>query len=451
MAVAEGVQMPRVCLADAAARALGVAPGMTVTAARALSHKLVVLTRDEDAERRALLAIADWAYQFSSQLVLHPPCALTLEVCGSLKLFGGFDALLAPLRSGLDALGYTGLLASAPTALAALCLARCGQERHIDALHALPAAMAPLPLSVLDWDEALIERFEGIGVRRLGELVRLPRDGLARRFGAAVLDDLDRLFGRRPDPHAHYQPPERFEQRVQLVTGVEDTTALLFVVQRLAGMLCGWLRGRGAGVQTFEVLLLHGGGQTTPVPLGLRAPTRDVAQLMIVLRERFAALQLAAPVLEVGLDSGLVQPYTERSGGLFAQRETAENVDLLDRLRARLGTDAVRGVSGVAEHRPEYAWRYSEPGEQPRVEFDQIRPLWLLPVPRSLRVRQGRPCFQGEPLHLEPGRERIESGWWDGNDIARDYFIATDAEGACFWIYRELSGERGWFLHGIFE
>ncbi len=451
MVVGEGVQMPRVCLADAAARALGIVPDMPVTAARALSHELVVLARDEDAERRALLAIADWAYQFSSQILLHPPSALTLEVRGSLKLFGGFEALLAPVRAGLDSLGYTALLASAPTALAAVCLARCGQERHVDALQALPAVMAPLPLSVLDWDEDLIERFEGIGVRRLGELVRLPRAGLARRFGTAVLDDLDRLFGRLPDLRAQYTPPERFEQRVQLAVGVEDTTALLFVVQRLFGMLCGWLRGRGAGVQTFEVVLLHGGGQTTVVPLGLRAPTRDVVQLMTVLRERFAALQLAAPVLEVGLNSLMVQPFAERSGGLFAQREAREDVDLLDRLRARLGTDAVRGVSGVAEHRPEYAWRYSEPGEQPRVEFDQIRPLWLLPVPRSLSVRRGRPCFQGEPLHLEPGRERIESGWWDGNDIARDYFIATDAEGARFWIYRELSGERGWFLHGIFE
>lgn len=451
LAVGEGAQASRVGLANATARAAGILSGMSVTAARALSHELVVLARDEDAERRALLAVADWAYQFSSRLLLYPPSALTLEVHGSLKLFGGFDALLAPVKAGLGGLGYTGLLASAPTALAAVCLARCGQERHVDTLQALPAVMAPLPLSVLDWDEKLIERFEGIGVRRLGELARLPRDGLARRFGAAAVGDLDRLFGRIPDPREPYTPPARFGQRLQLTVGVEDTTALLFVVQRLLGMLCGWLRGRGAGVQTFEISLLHGGGRTTAVPLGVRVPSREAEQLMTVVRERFASLRLPAPVLEVGLDSLLVQPFAERSTGLFERREAGEDVDLLDRLRARLGSDAVRGLSGVAEHRPEYAWRYSEPGERQPVEFEQIRPLWLLPVPRGLSVRDGRPCFQGGPLHLEPGRERIESGWWDGNDIARDYFIATGADGARFWVYRELSGERGWFLHGIFE
>ena len=47
-------------------------------------------------------------------------------------------------------------------------------------------------------------------------------------------------------------------------------------------------------------------------------------------------------------------------------------------------------------------------------------------------------------------RERIESGWWDGNDVARDYFVARNARGLRLWIYRELRGEQRWFLHGIF-
>ena len=49
-----------------------------------------------------------------------------------------------------------------------------------------------------------------------------------------------------------------------------------------------------------------------------------------------------------------------------------------------------------------------------------------------------------------PGPERIESGWWDGDDVTRDYFVALNADGARFWVFRERSGASGWFLHGIF-
>ena len=78
------------------------------------------------------------------------------------------------------------------------------------------------------------------------------------------------------------------------------------------------------------------------------------------------------------------------------------------------------------------------------------RPLWLLPVPRKLKTSHGHPQLQGR-LQLQPGRERIESGWWDEQDLARDYYIATSRSGSRYWIYRELTGERGWYLQGVFE
>jgi protein ImuB len=53
-------------------------------------------------------------------------------------------------------------------------------------------------------------------------------------------------------------------------------------------------------------------------------------------------------------------------------------------------------------------------------------------------------------LALLSGPERIESGWWDGGDIQRDYYVVKDSAGALLWIYRECTGARRWFLHGIF-
>ena len=185
---------------NAAARERGVQPGISVAAARALAHDLVVRPRNHRAEQQALQGLAAWAYQFSSQLSLYPPDELLLEVQGSFSLFGGRAALFSNVRAGLVELGYSAWLASAPTPLAALSLARCDSQQSVDTLQCLHTALAPLPVSVLDWEQVLLDRLDGIGIRRLGDLLRLPRDGLVRRFGPQSLLYIDRLLGHCPHP-----------------------------------------------------------------------------------------------------------------------------------------------------------------------------------------------------------------------------------------------------------
>ena len=169
-----------------------------------------------------------------------------------------------------------------------------------------------------------------------------------------------------------------------------------------------------------------------------------------LLRERLERLEVQEPVIEVELRAEQLVKLDGQSLNLFGKADNKTDINLLDRLRARLGDGVVRGLSAVAEHRPEYAWAYSKPGSSRKDSNGLQRPLWLLPVPRQLKTSNGKPLLQGE-LKLQAGRERIESGWWDGNGIARDYFIATNPSGSHYWVYRELGGERRWYLQGIFE
>ena len=132
---------------------------------------------------------------------------------------------------------------------------------------------------------------------------------------------------------------------------------------------------------------------------------------------------------------------------------------LVEHLRARLGKRAVYGIERVAEHRPENAWRVAEPAlpaasapppDAPASSGGCVRrPVWLLADPEELPLRGGRPSRRGA-LELLSGPERIESGWWDGGDVARDYYVASDKRGSLLWIYHELAAPRRWFLHGIF-
>jgi protein ImuB len=122
----------------------------------------------------------------------------------------------------------------------------------------------------------------------------------------------------------------------------------------------------------------------------------------------------------------------------------------LERLRARLGADAVTGLAVQADHRPERAWRGTEPGAGTAAEAPQgPRPLWLLAPPQRLELRGDKPCWHG-PLELLAGPERIESGWWDDAEAARDYFVAAAPGRELLWIFREHQPPHAWFVHGVF-
>ena len=130
-------------------------------------------------------------------------------------------------------------------------------------------------------------------------------------------------------------------------------------------------------------------------------------------------------------------------------------------MRARLGEEAIHGLTLLEGHRPEKAWSKTAPpadtGGRPaprgrtarRLPPASRRPLWLLPAPQSLTARDGLPRRRG-PLRLIGEPERIETGWWDGEEIARDYYTAADSHGVLLWVFRERQAPHGWYLHGVF-
>ncbi len=416
-----------VLVCNAAAAAAGVRPGSAPAAAWALAPRLRVLPRDVAAETAALETVANWACQFTSRVSLEPPQAVLLEVEGSLRLFGGAGRLMARLRSGLAGIGFETRLAAGPTARAALWLARGASET----LETLPVwAIAPPPTAL-----ALLHR---IGVRTLGELMRLPRAGVAPRFGQELLDELDRALGKIPEARGFFVPPERFSARLELPAPVTQAESLLFAARRLLLQLEGFLVARQAGVRGFALSLLHRGVQSTRIEIGFAAPRRDAEHGLRLLRERLGALTLANPAETLRLEAGEPVPLAGTAPGLFrdAHSEAEGWERLLERLQARLGSALVHGLALQADHRPERAWRVAGDGD-PAAAADP-RPLWLLESPRRLG--------EGE-FTLLAGPERIESGWWDGGDVVRDYFVARTQAGALSWIYR---APEGWFLHGLF-
>lgn len=446
-----------VCVSQPAQRE-GVCVGMSLATALAMAPQLQVRTRDVMRERAFLERLAMRMQRFTPRVSIEPPDGLLLEVRGSLRLFGGVRKLLEALRAECTAAGATSGLAMAPTALAALAAARSGKPFLVADPLQLAGRLAPLPLAVLRWPEDVLERLTKIGVYTIGQALRLPRAGFAKRFGQEQLASLDRLMGRRADLRGNFQRRERFRRRHELLYEIEDHEAVLAVFASLLKELEEFLRSRQAGVTRLECRLWHRHAPPTCCFLNLAAPESDAERLAALLSERLAAISLPEPVRSCGLRSSLLVPRTPDNASLWQPGEqggrvTAESCALIEHLRARLGVDAVYGLQLVPSHRPETSWRAVEPGlsaetaSPPWPPFR--RPLWLLSAPQLLKEIDGLPRYGG-PLRLLGEPERIETGWWDEQDVTRDYYTAVDVRGVRMWIFRERTESHRWFLHGIF-
>ena len=448
LAIATGSTRPRIVAANLSARNRGIGAGMSVSAALALAPELIVQPRNPGMEAQTLAEIAQWALQFSPVLSLPAADAVLLEVGAGLSLFDGLDALLAALETGLQALGFTAAVSAAPTPTGALMLARCLDAQPVTRLESLERALSCLPVDTLVCDENMLATFADLGVHRVGDLLQLPRDGLARRFGQALVDALDRALGRLPDPQKPFIAPERFASRLELPAPVHEAHALLFGAKRLIAALAGWLAGRGLGAMRLRIELEHEDCAPSVLALNLSAPSRDPAHLVALLRARFDRIELPERVEAIRLAIEEAAPLLPRSSSLLPGCEPAEASELYERLTARLGDEAVCALAAYPDHRPEYAWRSAALPVKERMPAPAApRPLWLLaePLPLAEFLHEALPA-----IVLLDGPERIEGGWWDGGDVRRDYFVARADSGQTLWVFKHPRRNAGWQVHGIF-
>lgn len=441
-------------------------------------------------------ALLPWALQFTPRVARRDEAVL-LEVQASLRLFGGAAALRQRIEREAAELGAA-RWAWAGTGLGALALARAGAPHQ---RRPLAARLDPLPLpALLGADHPDLPTLAHIGCRTLGELRALPRDGLARRFGADVLQRLDEAYGLRAESYRWVQPAETFAARLELAARVEAAPALLLAARRLLLQLAGWLAARQLGVTAFTLSWAGEAGEA-PGALSVHtaAPSRDVEFLARLLGERLAQVRLAAPVDRLQLRADTVQPYVPPNAALLpdAQQQREQAQQVIERIAARLGAQRVLRPLLQEDARPERQQRWL-PANAPlprsaALSDDAPHPAYLLDPPRPLPLRGGQPTYQGEVLALLLGPHRVEAADWlpagqaahappvaaGGDPDARasgaaapaaadapaseslaavlpidrrDYWLARSASAGLLWIFRAPpEGEPArWYLHGVF-
>jgi protein ImuB len=421
--------------------------------------------------------LAWWALRWTPR-VCHIDEAVLLEVQASERLFGGRRALLQRVRAQARLAGARAL-ATAPTALAALALLRtldtdpqaapdapdaplpatgCGPRR-------LAATLDRMPLRQLSAARPHADTLAQLGCLQLGQLRALPREGVARRWGAGLLQALDQAYGLATESRPWIVLPEGFDQTLECPSAIEHASGMCWGAQHLLNRLAVWLAARQGGVLAFSLHWTHDRLRRSELRggrLALRTaqPTRDVGHLARLLAEHLARTTLAAPATHLRLVADEVAPLPTASLSLLPEsratgRAGAGWAQLVERLSARLGPERVQQGQALADHRPECMtqWPRADPwgGWPPELA---LQPAWLLPEPLRLAMSGERPVYHGV-LRLLSRPQRLESGWWHDERLAarparRDYHVALSPQAGLVWIFLLHGKSPAWYLHGFY-
>lgn len=467
----------RLAAANRAAAVAGAVPGLPLADARALVPALHTAAADPAGDRRALERLADWCGRYTPWTAVDEGGGIWLDIGGCAHLFGGEQALLADLTARLGRLGFGAVAAVADTPGGAWAAARfAALDEHatvVVPVGDVARALAPLPTAGLRLPAVVVEGLARMGLRRIGDLIALPRAPLVRRFGDVVVERLDQALGRVREPLSPRRPPAPIRARFAFAEPVAVAEAIAAATRRLLETVCGQLAKAHQGARRLELVLYRVDGTLARAVVGTGRPVREPDHLERLLREKLAGLDAGFGVEVMVLAVAEVVPLPPAQ--IAAEVAPGEGGDdiarLIDRLGNRLGADRVVGLEAVASHLPERACREVSPTVQKSAAPlpAKPRPVHLLPWPEPIEAIAPVPDHppvmfrwrrRAHRVARADGPERICPEWWretgelaQGDAGLRDYYRIEDADGGRFWVFREGPYRAGvrprWYLHGF--
>ena len=501
--VEPGTHGIRITAVNAKAATEGVRVGQALTDARAALPALLSRPAEPRRDRVALMKLARWCGRYGPNRNVDGTDGLWIDVTGVAHLHGGEERLLEDLLAKLARFGLTAQAGLADTFAAAHALARFAPPRRVPSKEGetswrydFASAIAPpgetemrlgpLPVEALRLAPETVLLLKRLGLRRIGQLYRLPRSALERRFRSseaaeAVLKRLDQALGIKADPlPTLVEPPALCVQRA-FPDPLISSAGLEAETERLAIELCASLDARGLGARRVHLSLYHADGTVAEARAGMSFPCRTPEHLLALLKEKLEALDAGFGVDILVLAAVQVERRDTPQAALGPRLAGAARADpalLVDRLANDLGAARVSRLEPRASHIPERAQvrvpalRASAPARGKAASWPIApaapRPPLLLSAPEPIRVIAEVP--EGPPARFTwrrverrvvrfQGPQRIAPEWWreigGKTSRTRDYYRIEDEGGAGYWVYREgLYGRDeeapSWFLHGLF-
>ena len=470
-------QRPLITVCSLDAERLGVRIGQPLAESRSLLPRAVFLLADFVADRDALCQLALDCQRFTPSVGLEDgafPESLFCDVTGCTHLWDGEAQFLEAVCDYWTKRGFQIQLALTSTLCASWALAHTSRTALVEPGDE-EQALAKLPVGALRLPSAVLESLEALGLWTIGDVLRLPRESLASRFGAILPQRLGQALGSIPETFICERLREPFSVFREWDVPVDNRNTLAFLCRQMIEELLAMASRLGMGLQELEGELRAETGFVS-IDIRLVEPTQDdrhLAQLVELQLERKTSLGGIIAVRWTALKLGRSEQAQGNWFGDDSQTRDSRAVrSLVERLSSRLDPKAVLRVEVVPDAQPEHAVRlFSLMNFQARKsdkksdcfrlppEQSRARPLRLLGVPEPIDVTSIIP--DGPPLRMawqrenarvvrSWGPERIETGWWRAQDVERDYYRAEWEDGTHVWIYRDRRSGR-WFLHGFFD
>lgn len=432
----------RIVQLNSLAEQAGVELNMALGSAAALCHKLQLLPYQPERQLDLLTSVAQQLYQVTADIALDPPDGLYLRLCNMLSLHQGLNGYWQVLKHQLDLLAYGYVYACGTTALAAKCLAR----QQLNLLTAEPAvlntALNRSPLRFTELSSQIQQQLQRLGITTLGQLLALSQAELARRFDASLLSYLGRLRGDFYHALQYIQSAAGFSRYVELLYDISNTAVLQRPLQQLLQQLQQQLQQMNAVCHQLQLsLFFRSKAPLQRLCVGSAQGEYRADSWLTLCQLQLQSLQLAEPVSGLKLDVTGFTPQQAQSAELFQPVAGALSpLQLVSVLQARLGKQAVSGLTLENQHLPEHASKRPLPLLQgaPGITALPLRPAFLL--------QQALPL--NEAVEISAGPERLCADGW-ALQQQRDYFIGRNSKGQWLWLYR--TAQQHWFVQGMFS
>ncbi|CAE6894017.1 Nucleotidyltransferase DNA polymerase involved in DNA repair [Vibrio sp. B1FLJ16] len=420
----------------------GIKPNMGLGSAASLCRGLQVHPYHPKTELNKLQEIAQWLYLITSDVVLMPNKGLLLRATPMLSLYEGLQNYWHKVTSHLGTLKLTFQFGCGFSPFAAKLMALSGSNQLTENSEFIQQSLSLVPLTLTDLSTVTVDKLQRVGVSTLQDLLELPLQDIARRFDIDLVNYVGRLTGQFRHPVDFYHPTESFQVYLELLFELENVQWIEKPLVKLLRQLETFLKLRNK--VAFELRLTLHQRDKQEQHLQLTSAQGDyLSQRWLQLASlNLGSLALNGPVIGLSLQVIRQGEPISSACDLFAgQKGQMNNLELLSLLQAKLGKSAVLKPNITCDPRPEKACQY-RPADEPDVTISAIphlfRPAMQLPAPIPLQ----------EQVALVHGPERIVSGWWDGDEIMRDYYIAHTKQGRWLWVFRDQ--HKHWFLHGYF-
>jgi protein ImuB len=438
--------------------------------ARALCPSLQVINEKEEAAIKILTAMAEWSIRFSPVTSFYLPDILLIEATGCTHLWKGDQHYADHIASRFRERGYRLKWAMAPTASAAMALAKFHPRAELVAAAGLLDALLPLPPECLGLDDnESISLLYRLGMRSLRDFIHLPTSVLRNRFGKQLPLRIAQMTGRTEEFINPVKPAEAFSWRLPSPEPITHRKGIEIGLDECLSGILKLLTEKGLGIRkaVFKIYTLDGREQE--VGISTFRPSSNKDHLSGLFSNRLEQL-LPGEGIELFL---LEASITEKNPALQEKLwETSEGLqgrdisELLDRIAGRLTPASISRYVPAQHHWPERSFtRTGEHADETGNAWPEnlCRPVEWLPSPEPIEVAAPIPDYPPmlfryrQKLHRvkkAEGPERIEREWWLEAGRLRDYYIVEDEEGSRYWLFRSGHYEENerpqWFLCGYF-